>query len=61
MLTAYAANSAEKVAGETASELAKLIELILGKIPLWIAAFIIIIVSILVAKIARRVVDNKMD
>lgn len=60
MLTAHAATAANEVAGETASELAKLIELILGKIPLWIAAFIIIILGILAAKIARRIVENKM-
>ncbi len=60
MPVAFAANAAEKVTGETASELANLIELILGKIPLWIAAFILIIVSVIGAKVARRIVENKM-
>lgn len=60
MATAYAATTAGNVAGETASELAKLIELILGKVPLWIAAFILLILSVIVAKMARRMVENKM-
>lgn len=61
MLTAYAATvSAEKVTGETASKLAQLIELMIEKIPLWIAAFIVIILSVIAAKIGRKVVENKM-
>lgn len=60
MPVAYAASTAEKVSGETASELANLIELILAKVPLWIAAFILIILSIIAAKMARRIVENKM-
>lgn len=53
-------NAAGQVADETASELTKLIALIITKIPLWIAAFIVIVVSVLVAKIAQRIVINKM-
>lgn len=58
-MIAYAA-SATEVPGETATELAKLLQLLVTRIPLWIAAFIVIILSILVAKIARRVVENKL-
>ncbi len=60
MLKAYAATSADGVASETASELANLIQLIFTRIPLWIAGFIVIILSILAAKIARKVVENKL-
>jgi len=63
MNTAYAASatdSANQVAGGTATELAKLIELVLTKIPLWIAAFLVIVLTFLVAKIARKIVENKM-
>src|SRR3989338_9794473 len=59
MNTAYAA-SADQVAGDTASELAKLIELVISRIPLWIAAFVVILLAIIAAKIARRVVESKM-
>lgn len=59
MPTVFAATTGN-VAGETASELAKLIELIIGKIPLWIAAFIVLILSFIAAKMARRMVENKM-
>ena len=62
MNTAYAqaTNAANQVAGDTASELAKLIEMVIAKIPLWIAAFIVIVLSVLVAKMARSIVENKM-
>lgn len=65
MLTAFAAtnaatNAAGKVTGETANKLAELFELMIEKIPLWIAAFIVIIMSIIAAKIGRRIVENKM-
>ncbi|MFC1616126.1 mechanosensitive ion channel family protein [Patescibacteria group bacterium] len=57
---AYAVTSANDVAGETSSELANIIEKILTKVPLWIAAIAIIIFSIILAKIARRIVENKL-
>ena len=51
MLTAYAVTAdAEEVASGTVFELAKLIELVLTKIPLWIAGFIVIFVSFFIAK-----------
>lgn len=58
-MIAFAADASE-VPGETASELARLFQMILTKIPLWIAAFIIILLSIVVAKIVRKIVENKM-
>ncbi|MBI4231651.1 mechanosensitive ion channel family protein [Candidatus Peregrinibacteria bacterium] len=60
-MVAYAASAnANEIAGETAGELAKLIQIVIGKIPLWIAAFVVILLSFLVAKIARTIVINKM-
>lgn len=62
MLTAYAATpDAEEVASGTVFELAKLIELVLTKIPLWIAGFIVVILSIFVAKVAKSIVKNKLE
>ncbi len=61
MKTVYAATgTAEDVASGTTLELAKLFEIIISKIPLWIAGFIVILLSVLIAKIARNVVENKM-
>lgn len=61
MLKAYAAVvSADEVAGGTASELVKLVEIMLTKIPLWIAAGIVVVLSFLVARIARAMVENKL-
>ncbi|MBT4916826.1 mechanosensitive ion channel family protein [Candidatus Peregrinibacteria bacterium] len=63
MNTAYAVSatdSANQVASGTASELAKLIELVITKIPLWIAAVIVIMLSFVAAKIARKIVENKL-
>ncbi len=63
MPIAYAAsaNTAQDIAGGTASELTKLIELVLGKIPLWIAAAILIFFSFVAAKMIRSIVENKME
>lgn len=57
---AASANSAQNIAGGTASELAKLLEMVIGKIPLWIAAVILIFLTIIAAKMARGMVENKM-
>lgn len=57
-MIAYAA-TAEKTS-EAANSIAALLQVLIAKIPLWIAAFIIIILSVIVAKIARRIVENKM-
>lgn len=59
MLTAFAA-SAGDIPGETASELTKLVELVVGKFPLWIAAGILLVLSFIAAKMARAIVENKM-
>ena len=61
MFTAYAATEgAEEVASETALELTRLMEMIIIKIPLWIAGAIVIILSIIVAKLAKNIVQNKL-
>lgn len=61
MSTAYAATTGtSQAASDTASELTQLIELVITKIPLWIAAIIVIVLSIFAARIARRMVENKM-
>ncbi len=57
MLTAYAATAAS---GEETVELTHLVEIVITKIPLWIAAFILLVCSFLAAKIARRIVENKL-
>lgn len=59
MLTAYAA-TASQVSDETVARLAWLVDLITERIPLWIAAFIVIVASLLIAKIARRMVESKL-
>lgn len=61
MQTVYAAAAgAEEVASETSTQLAGLIEMIIMKIPLWIAGGIVIIVTILLAKLARSIAENKL-
>lgn len=62
MLTANAsaANAAGQVTNDTALQLANFIQLIITKIPLWIAAVILIFASIIVSKIARNMVENKL-
>ncbi len=61
MLKAYAAApNTEQIAGETANELAGLIQLVIAKIPLWIAAFIVMALSVVVAKVIRGIVENKL-
>lgn len=60
-MTTYAASAnPNEIAGETANQLANLIQLVIGKIPLWIAAFVVISLSFLAAKIVRTIVINKM-
>ncbi|MBL4695067.1 mechanosensitive ion channel family protein [Candidatus Gracilibacteria bacterium] len=61
MLKAYAVVvNAEEITGGTASELVKLLELMLTKIPLWIAAAIVMVLAFVVAKIGRVMVENKL-
>ncbi|MFA6918020.1 MAG: mechanosensitive ion channel family protein [Candidatus Gracilibacteria bacterium] len=59
-MIAYAATTGSDVAGESTSELAKLVVVIVERIPLWIAAFVVLMLSFLVAKIIRTMVENKM-
>lgn len=59
MLTAYAA-AVTTVADDSANQLAGLIKFVGTKIPLWISAFVVILLSALIAKIARSMVENKM-
>lgn len=61
MFTAYAAtNSAEKVTDQTSGQLTQLVTALVEKIPFWIAAFVVMILSVIFAKIIRHVVENKM-
>lgn len=62
MLTAYAAatDKANEIAGGTATQLTQLIELVLSRIPLWIAAFVVIVLTVFVAKIGQRMIENKL-
>ncbi|MFA7685246.1 MAG: mechanosensitive ion channel family protein [Candidatus Gracilibacteria bacterium] len=60
-MIAYAANTAvNNIQEDTTSQLTSLVEMIVTKIPLWIAAFIVIILTFLLARIARSVVESKM-
>ena len=63
MLTAYAATAtgtASDVSSGTVEKLAWVLNLLTEKIPLWIAAVIMIFVLILLAKLARRIVEEKL-
>lgn len=60
MLTAYAASTANDVADGTVSQLGQLIELVLTRIPLWIAAFVVVVITMFVARIGRSIVENKL-
>ncbi len=61
MQTVYAAAAgAEEVAGQTSTQLANLIELVIMKIPLWIAGGIVIILTLIIAKLARSIAENKL-
>jgi small-conductance mechanosensitive channel len=61
MLKAFAATAqAEEVASGTILEISKWIELLFTKIPLWIAGGLVIILTLLVARIAREVAENKL-
>jgi len=62
MLTAYAITAdAEELASGTVFELAKLLELVITKIPLWIAGGIVVVLSVLVAKLAKSIVSSKLE
>jgi len=59
--TAFAAtDKATEVTTQTTSQLTALIGVIIEKIPLWITAFIVIIISFFLAKIIKSSVENKL-
>ncbi len=61
MLEAFAATTgATEVASDTASQLTNLIELLIIRIPLFFAAFIVIGVFYGLAKIGRKIIENKL-
>jgi small conductance mechanosensitive channel len=51
---------AQEIASETESQLTALITFIIGQIPLWITAFIVIVLSFFIARIVKSTVENKM-
>ena len=60
-MIAYAATTAvNNIQEDTTSQLTSLVEMIITKIPLWIAAFIVITLTFLLARIAKSVVESKM-
>lgn len=62
MQVAHAAGTetAGNIAGGTATELANLLQMFIAKIPLFIAAALVIFLAFLAAKIARSIVENKL-
>ena len=62
-MTAYAqvTSATSAIAEETTSELVGLVQLLITRIPLYIAAFILVILAIIVAKIGRKIVENKLS
>lgn len=60
-MIAYAATTgAKNISEDTTTQLMSLIEMILTRIPLWIAAFVVIIFTFFLAKIFKSIVENKM-
>ncbi len=61
MFTAHAASVVTDTNAEQAtSDLVEFFQIIITKIPLWIAAIIIVFFTFVLARIARRVVENKL-
>lgn len=62
MFTAYAATTdkAGEIAGGTATQLTQLLQLVIEKIPLWIAAAIVMVLTVFAAKIGRNIIENKL-
>ncbi len=59
--TAFAqTDKAQQVTSETTSQLANFIGVIISKIPLWITAFIVIVISFFLAKIIKSSVENRL-
>ena len=49
-----------EIATETEGQLTQLVAYIIGQIPLWITAFIVVVITFIVAKMAKSAVENKM-
>lgn len=59
--TAFAqVGSANEVAGETQDQLTQLVSTVIAKIPLWITAFIVIVLTFVIARIVKSSVENKL-
>ncbi len=60
-MIAFAATTAgSSIADGTTDQLFGIFELIVTRIPLWITAFIVLVLSLLAAKIARSIVQSKL-
>lgn len=57
--TAFAQNAGE-IATETEGQLTQLVGQIISQIPLWITAFIVLVITFVIARIAKSAVENKM-
>lgn len=57
---AQVSSQVEKVGEGTSSEIAKLIGTILAQIPLWIVAFLVGVISYILAVIVKRSIENKL-
>ncbi len=52
--------AANEMAGETQDQLTQLVSTVIAKIPLWITAFIVIVLTFVVARIVKSSVENKL-
>lgn len=59
-MIAYAATAAG-VTNDTVEKVAWIVDLVTSKIPLWIAAFILIMATILLAKIVRGIIESRIS
>lgn len=51
---------AQEIASETENQLTALVSFVIQKIPLWITAFIVIILSFVIARIVKSTVENRL-
>ncbi|MBU0667927.1 mechanosensitive ion channel family protein, partial [Patescibacteria group bacterium] len=59
--TALAQNiNAGEIASQTEGQLTQLVTYIIGKVPLWITAFIVVVLTFIVARMVKAGVENKM-
>lgn len=52
--------NAGEIASETEGQLTQLVAYVIGQIPLWITAFIVVVLTFVVARIVKSAVENKM-